>query len=110
MVKGGGFNCDFCKLTYSGNPPCGTDICEAPPLELSYTNRLSWELWLIASNYGRGDGEGFFPIKASEVLSLCEAYDASLDDFEKILYVEENIRPYLEEKFLRQLREKTKHA
>jgi hypothetical protein len=59
----------------------------------------------LASNYGRPGGEGVFPIDAKTVLELCELYDASIVDFEKILWIEENSYPLLVEAYNKRVKE-----
>jgi hypothetical protein len=41
------------------------------------------------------DMNGAHPLKTSAILELCELYDATLDDFEKTILIEEAIYPII---------------
>jgi hypothetical protein len=49
-------------------------------------NLLAWRLWNISDRRDRPiTMVGLGPIPTMPILELCEAYDATLEDFEKIL-------------------------
>jgi hypothetical protein len=59
---------------------------------------LPWMLWGWLHRYGRGSSmSGLAPIKIDATLDLCRAKDATWEDFERILLVEETLYPHLME-------------
>lgn len=73
-------------------------------------NDTSWFLWTLCSNYGRGAGEGIHPIQINNVCVICELYDATIEDFEKVLWIEEHAYPILVEQYTKKLKEQTESA
>lgn len=52
-------------------------------------NVLAWRIWSLANASDRQITQfGLGPISTMPILSLCELYDATVDDFEKVLTLE----------------------
>ena len=80
---------------YDGKPPCGE--CEKPTWDVE--NILAWDLWLMVNKRDRPVSfNGPLPLSTQSVLNLCELYDASIEDFEKILEIDDIIFPKLNAK------------
>lgn len=43
-------------------------------------------------------GGGILPLPIGEIKTACDVYDATLDDFEKVLKIEQAVFPLLQEK------------
>ena len=57
-------------------------------------NHLAWDLWSICSQHDRPVGEATISsISTGSVLEICREYDATHDDFKKILLIERTILP-----------------
>jgi len=110
MVKSGKVNCTECRELYSVDglePPCGTEECDKPS-DLMPENQMAWMLWILLSNYGRGCGDGVYPIQIHNVISTCDVYDSTEDDFEKVLYIEELAYPVIVDDYNNRLNTKMK--
>lgn len=60
---------------------------------------MAWELWSIANQFDRPISFGVLgPIPTTSIMNLCEQYDATFQDFEKILKIEKIIWPTINEK------------
>jgi hypothetical protein len=94
---------------YGEEPPCGTSECEKPA-PLTQKNQALWYVWLLCSNYGRPAGEGIFPVDIKTVMDLCELYDCSKEDFEEIMYIEENTYPLLAKDYSDKFKAKMKEG
>jgi len=78
---------------YDGNPPC--DTCQKPK-ELLIENHLSWKIWAICDRTSRQIGfSSIGPIDVKTAIELCHAYDGYLEDFEKVLMIEDIVFPRL---------------
>lgn len=52
-------------------------------------NKVAWQIYNIANARDRQVGMGFAGlISSTAILHLCELYDATLEDFEKVLYID----------------------
>lgn len=53
-------------------------------------NLLAWRIWNLANSRDRQVTQfgGIGPLSTTSILNLCELYDATLEDFEKILVLE----------------------
>lgn len=57
-------------------------------------NEKAWSIWGIANQFDRPIGFGVLgPISTTSMLNLCEQYDATFQDFEKIQLIEKIIWP-----------------
>lgn len=96
----GHLSCDDCTDTFKNfndDPPC--DDCSKPKYLFS-ENELAVKLWQICSYHSRpvaGMG-GVMPLMISEVKAVCEVYRANLQDFEKILKIEQAVFPMIQER------------
>jgi len=66
---------------------------------------LSWLIWNTVDEYGRQGGEGFRPVDVRAVLEVCDLYDATIEDFEKILLIEKKVFPLLAQQYREKVRE-----
>jgi hypothetical protein len=64
-------------------------------VELLPENRLAWSLWRICSDFRKFDRMvGVIEkLEIPAVLDICRAYDATQEDFEKILLIEQIFYP-----------------
>ncbi len=76
-------------------PPC--DTCDRPDLDSS--NTTAWELWVRLSKLDRPVGfAGFLPLPTLKMAEFCEMYDATLEDLEKMVLIEEILFPTINKK------------
>lgn len=91
-------SCDDCKESYEFKKevaPCFN--CEKPK-HLNSKNKEALRLWELCSNLSRkhdGMSGQRMTLTVSEIESLCNAYGKSIDDFEKIILVEQIAYPLL---------------
>jgi len=65
---------------------------------LAIDNVLPWKFWNWLHKYGRESSvNGLAPIKIEATLDLCRAKDATWEDFERILLIEEILYKHLTE-------------
>ena len=69
------------------NPPC--DTCNKPTL--LPTNQRAWEAWTLLSAHRPNHGFGIESISLESVMNLCDVYQLSIEDMEKILFIERKI-------------------
>lgn len=63
-----------------------------------HENELAWNIWSICSKYARGVSfSDIAEIVISEVRALVIDYEGTLDDFEKVLLIEETALPLIRE-------------
>ncbi len=68
---------------------------------------MAWKIWAICDRHGRPPGYGVVTsIEIKAVIDTCRAYDAYLEDFEKVLLVENIIYPKMVEKIKREASER----
>ena len=62
-------------------------------------NRMAWHLWTLLSHHDRPSSMGgIMTIPTLNALHLCEAYNATFNDFEKVLLIEDIMLPRLRER------------
>jgi hypothetical protein len=74
-------------MVYDGNPPCDTE-CNKP--EFAQGNALAWKVFNIANGRDRiiTPAGTLGPLPTPAVLDLCELYGATVEDFEKVLLLD----------------------
>jgi hypothetical protein len=88
-------NCEECRSLYEDNPPCEEE-CNKPE-EIEVESRKVWSVWQLLNEFDRQKGSmGYFgKIPTSSILSLCQVYNLSLEDFELICQLERRFYPIL---------------
>lgn len=77
-------------------PPCNTD-CQKP--FLMEENEFVWNLWKRASHFDRPMGfGGALPLGTKLMFDICEQHDATMEDYEKMIVIEEVMYPKLVKK------------
>ena len=79
--------CENCRYAYDGNPPC--EECNKP--KLLPQNQKAWMAWNVLSIHDRPSGWDIECIPSQAILHYCELYDLSVQDFEKILFIDERM-------------------
>lgn len=88
-------SCEECIKACQNDPPCHE--CKNPKLYRS--NLLAWDIWLKCNNYARGVSMvDVAPIQMDMVMRLVEMYDGSMEDFDKVMLIEEKALPLIREK------------
>lgn len=93
----GSADCEACEVLYDGDPPCH----ECPQPKLLPENLAAWKIWGICNSHERpfdGYGGAILPIKATSAAQLVAAYGESLITFEKVIYLDKMLRPWIAEK------------
>lgn len=82
---------------WNDEPPC--DECSKPKA-LYRENLLPWNIWGTCHKYGRQSGfSGIPPLDIRAVFATCEKYDATEEDYEKVLLIEDIMLPRLRKKY-----------
>ena len=93
-------DCDACRAVYKRNneePPCGNPEECSKPVWAS-ENLLAWELWLLLNSRDRPISfSGVCKLPTRAVFEICDFYEATDLDFEKILLIDDLlIKQFLE--------------
>jgi len=73
------------------NPPC--DTCSHPK-EFVYENRRLWDVWRTLSGHDRPTDFGIAKkLPTLSILHYCEAEELSMEDFRRILQLEDHLFP-----------------
>jgi hypothetical protein len=77
-------------------PPCST--CPKPKEDLNPANIEAINIWNKCNTYERDSSDmSGTPkrLKTRDIIPLCEVYDLTRDEFEKILMIESIVYPYI---------------
>lgn len=89
----GGLDCEECRETLEGDTPCNE--CNKPKY-IHPENVLSWKIWNICNLFERNYSlVGIETIKSTAVLKIVKEYDGDERDFEKVLWIEQQLYPEL---------------
>jgi len=71
------------------------------PKYLFPENEAAIHLWRVCHFHSRPYGAmgGIFPLPMTEIESACNLYDTAKEDFEKMLIIEQNVFPFLQEHY-----------
>lgn len=86
-------SCENCRATFGltgEEPPC--EEC-AKPTHLMPENETALRLWSMLSGYDRpviagAQGDIRLPLRNADAINLCNTYNATLEDFEKVMMIE----------------------